>query len=41
VVNHKKQAIKIEVTRSVLGKVSKAGRMAPLLSLVPQDWERW
>jgi hypothetical protein len=37
-VNRKKQAVDVEVTRSVLGKVSKAGQDGAITQLGPQDW---
>jgi hypothetical protein len=37
-VNRKKQALEVEVTRSVLGKVGKAGQDGAITQLGPQDW---
>jgi hypothetical protein len=38
IVNRKKQAIDLEVTRSVLGRISKAGQDGAITQLGPQDW---
>jgi hypothetical protein len=38
IINRKKQAVEVEVARSVLGKVSKAGQDGAITQLGPQDW---